>query len=275
LWFGLRRIVQPLQALESKAATLAGGEFSAIEQSVGGISEIRQLQAELIHMARQVKAAQQSLHSYIGAITAGQEEERRRLARELHDDTIQSLIALKQRVQLAQLATKNGSSEESLTEVVSLTEQAIENVRRQTRALRPIYLEDLGLVTALEMLARETSQASDISVEFQLEGDEIRLEPAVELAFYRMAQELLSNISRHAQATKSTLHISFTSQAVTIQVTDNGRGFEVPKSPSEFAPGGHFGLLGLHERAELIGAELMIHSKPGRGSQVTVTLPMV
>jgi signal transduction histidine kinase len=88
-------------------------------------------------MARKVKVAQQSLHNYIGAITSGQEEERRRLARELHDDTIQSLIALKQRVQLAQLATNNGSSEESLTEVVSLTEQAIENVRQT--APRPIY----------------------------------------------------------------------------------------------------------------------------------------
>jgi signal transduction histidine kinase len=113
LWFGLRWIVQPLQALESKAATLAWGEFSAIEQPVGGIAEIRRLQSELIHMARKVKAAQQSLHGYIGAITAGQEEERRRLARELHDDTIQSLIALKQRVQLVQLAATNGSSEES------------------------------------------------------------------------------------------------------------------------------------------------------------------
>ena len=121
---------------------------------------------------RKVKAAQQSLHSYIGAITAGQEEERRQLARELHDDTIQSLIALKQRVQLAQLATKNGSYEESLTEVVSLTEQAIENVRRQTRALRPIYLEDLGLVTALEMLARETGQTLSIAVGFHRQGIE-------------------------------------------------------------------------------------------------------
>ena len=272
LWFGLRWIVQPLQALESKAATLAWGEFNAIEQPVGGISEIRRLQAELIHMARKVKAAQQSLHSYIGAITAGQEEERRRLARELHDDTIQSLIALKQRVQLAQLAMKDGHSEEPLTEVVSLTEQTIENVRRQTRALRPIYLEDLGLVTALEMLARETSQAVNIPVEFQRQGLEKRLNPNVELALYRMAQEALNNVSRHAQASQAYLNISFTPQEVTLQVSDNGKGFDVPKSPAEFAPGGHFGLLGLYERAELIGARLEIHSSPGQGSQVTVHL---
>ena len=274
LWFGLRWIVQPLQALESKAATLAWGEFNAIEQPVGGISEIRRLQAELIHMARKVKAAQQSLHSYIGAITAGQEEERRRLARELHDDTIQSLIALKQRVQLAQLAMKDGHSEEPLTEVVSLTEQTIENVRRQTRALRPIYLEDLGLVTALEMLARETSQAVNIPVEFQRQGLEKRLNPNVELALYRMAQEALNNVSRHAQASQAYLNISFTPQEVTLQVSDNGKGFDVPKSPAEFAPGGHFGLLGLYERAELIGARLEIHSSLGLGSRVIVHLPV-
>lgn len=273
LWFGVQWIVKPLQALESKAATLAWGEFSAIEQPVGGITEIRRLQAELIHMARKVKAAQQSLHSYIGAITAGQEEERRRLARELHDDTIQSLIALKQRVQLAQLTSKNGSSEESLTEVVTLTEQTIENVRRQTRALRPIYLEDLGLVTALEMLARETSQAANIPVEFKLKGIEKRLDSNQELALYRMAQEALNNIAHHARASTATLGISFTPQEVTLQVRDNGKGFEVPKSPAEFAPGGHFGLLGLHERAELLGARLEIDSSIGSGSRITVILP--
>ncbi len=270
LWFGLRWIVKPLQDLESKAAMLAWGEFNAIEQPVGGITEIRRLQTELIHMARKVKDAQQSLHSYIGAITSGQEEERRRLARELHDDTIQSLIALKQKVQLAQLATKNGSSETSLTEVVSLTEQIIENVRRQTRALRPIYLEDLGLVTALEMLARETSQAASIPVEFQRQGTEVRLNPNIELALYRIAQEALNNVCKHAEATQANLSLSFSSQQVTLQVIDNGKGFDVPKSPAEFAPGGHFGLLSLYERAELIGARLEIVSSPGQGSRITV-----
>ena len=274
LWFGLRWIVKPLQDLESKAAPLAWGEFNAIEQPVGGITEIRRLQTELIHMARKLKAAQQSLHSYIGAITSGQEEERRRLARELHDDTIQSLIALKQRVQLAQLASKNGSSEASLTEVVSLTEQTIENVRRQTRALRPIYLEDLGLVTALEVLARETSQAANIPVEFQRQGTEVRLNPNVELALYRMAQEALNNVIKHAEATQANLNISFTSQQVTLQVIDNGKGFDVPKSPAEFAPAGHFGLLGLYERAELLRARLEIFSSPGQGSRITVYAPV-
>lgn len=296
LWFGARQIVRPLQTLESRAATLAWGDFKTIEIPVGGIEEIRQLQDELIQMARKVQAAQQSLHGYIGAITAAQEDERRRLARELHDDTIQSLIALKQRIQLARIhltdeqspqepgkrenknllapktGQKFGQELSGLDELTTLTEQTIENLRRLTRALRPIYLEDLGLVPALEMLAQEIGPAARISLEFQRRGTERRMDRVVELALYRMAQEALSNVARHAQASQATLNITFTPQSVTLLVTDNGQGFDVPKSPAEFAPGGHYGLLGLHERAELIGAKLEIRSAPGKGTHLSVSL---
>jgi signal transduction histidine kinase len=222
-----------------------------------------------------VKFAQQSLHGYIGAITAAQEEERRRLARELHDDTIQSLIALKQRVQLTQLAAPRTAPESAaLQEIAALTEQTIENLRRLTRALRPIYLEDLGLVTALEMLAREIGQVLNIPVEFQRQGLEKRLDPAIELTLYRMTQEAFSNIARHAQATLASLSIHFVDQAIMIEVTDNGIGFNVPKSPAEIAPSGHYGLLGLHERADLIGATLEIRSAPNQGTRLNIKLPL-
>ena len=274
LWFGARQIVKPLQTLESRAAMLAWGDFKAIEEPVGGIEEIRQLQKELINMAQKVQSAQESLHGYIGAITAAQEDERRRLARELHDDTIQALIALKQRLQLSQLsAPRSGPEAAGYQEIAALTEQTIENLRRLTRALRPIYLEDLGLVPALEMLARETGQAANISVDFEKQGTEKRLDPAAELTLFRIAQEALSNVTRHSQASRATLSITFTPQAVAMQIDDDGKGFEVPKSPAEFAPSGHYGLLGLHERAELIGATLEINSAPGGGTRVNINLP--
>ena len=161
----------------------------------------------------------------------------------------------------------------SLAELSGLTEQTIENLRRLTGALRPIYLEDLGLVTALEMLSREAGQAMGLQVEFHKMGPERRLPAAVELAFYRIAQEALNNISRHAQASTASLTFSFLPGEVVLEVSDNGRGFEVPKSPAEFAPSGHFGLLGLYERAELIGASLKIQSTPGQGTHLTVGLP--
>ncbi len=269
LWFGAKQIVQPLQRLESKAAALAWGDFDAIKESVGGISEVQHLQMELVEMAHKVQAAQEGLRDYIGAITSAQEEERNRLARELHDDTIQAVIALKQRVQLAQKSVKTQSGHQALLELESLSEQTIENLRRLTRALRPIYLEDLGLATALEMLTREMSQANHIPIDFQQSGRERRLSHEVELAMYRIAQEALNNVVHHAQAKHASLHIAFDKE-VSLEVTDDGVGFSVPKSPTDFAPKGHFGLLGMRERSELIGARLEVDSTPNNGTRLKV-----
>jgi signal transduction histidine kinase len=273
LWFGANQIVRPLQKLESKAGKLAWGDFQEIEKSVGGIAEIRDLQDELVHMARQLQAAQKSLHSYIGAITKGQEAERLRLARELHDDTIQSLIALKQRVQLVGMSHGKSSPAPELRELEILIEKTIDDLRRMTRALRPIYLEDLGLVAALEMLVREISQSSGLAIEFSTSGSERRLPPDVELALYRMVQEGLNNALHHTQATHISVKMEFKSRATRLEITDNGKGFEVPKTPAEFTPQGHFGLLGLYERAELIGAHLEITSSPGKGTRLSIDLP--
>lgn len=273
LWFGVRQIVQPLRDLEKRSARLAWGDFRAVDEPVGGIMEIRRLQTELTQMAHKVQAAQNSLHGYIGEITEAQEEERLRLARELHDGTLQSLIALKQRIQMVQKTKDVVPTEKGLQALETLTEQTIEELRRTTRALRPIYLEDLGLVTALEMLARETESATSTKVSFSFQGDERRLTASVELALYRIVQEALSNVARHARASQAFLHVNYETEGLTLQIIDNGVGFQVPESPGEFAPSGHFGLLGLYERAELIGASLNINSEAGKGTHLTLKLP--
>lgn len=272
LWFGARQIIQPLQNLENRARELAWGNFSPIQNSVGGIDEIARLQNTLIYLAEKVRASQQGLRNYIGAITTGQEEERRRLARELHDETIQDLIALNQRIHLIQMKNKDADVADRLDELKNLTQDSIRDLRRVTHALRPLYLDDLGLVTALEMLAEEIQDTSALSLSFQHSGSERRLPSEIELALYRMVQEGLSNIIRHAQAGNARLTLHFAEQQVSLKISDDGVGFEVPESPAEFAPGGHFGLLGLHERAELIAAALNIRSAPGEGTEIFITL---
>lgn len=272
LWFVASRIVQPLQKLEIKAAALAWGDFETIKEPVGGISEIQHLQKELTEMSRKVQAAQEGLHDYIGAITAAQEEERTRLARELHDDTIQAVVALKQRVQLARRSIKDQAGKKSLEELEILAEQTVQNLRRLTRALRPIYLEDLGLVTALDMLARETGHSTSLLVNFQKNGQERRLPHEVELSLYRIAQEALTNVVKHSKATNADLQIHFGQQDIMLQILDNGIGFEIPKSPTDLAPNGHFGLLGIHERVDLIGARLELESAKHQGTRLTVRL---
>jgi two-component system sensor histidine kinase UhpB len=272
LWFGAKQIVQPLQKLETKAAALASGDFESIKESVGGISEVQHLQKELTEMARKVQTAQEGLHDYIGAITSAQEDERLRLARELHDETIQSVIALKQRVQLAEKLVKDQNGKQSLRELENLAEQTVENLRRIIRALRPIYLEDLGLVTALEMLARETKA---LPVDFHRTGHEQRLERNMELALYRIAQEALNNVVRHAKANRAAVNINFSEREIKLEISDDGVGFVMPASSTDFAPSGHFGLLGMKERSELIGGRFEFKSEAGGGTRVSVRIPVV
>ena len=272
LWFSARQIVQPLQALEQKATELAAGDFISIHQPVGGIAEIRRLQEELAGMAQRLNTAQESLHSYIGAITASAENERHNLARELHDDTLQALIALNQRIQLGQIE-QHEDAPQPLDDLQQLVQQTMVNLRRTVRGLRPIYLEDLGLAAALEMLTDETRQNTETPIHFLIKGSGYRLAADEELAFYRIAQESLNNVTRHAQANQVWLEIYFSPQQVRLVIRDDGQGFDAPASPAEFAHQGHYGLLGLHERADLMGARLRITSRAGEGAQIEVILP--
>ena len=275
LWLGIRQIVQPLQALERKAADLGWGRFEAIEQPVGGISEIRHLQAELVRMAQKVRAAQANLRSYVTAISTGQEDERRRLARGLHDDTVQALIALDHRVQMAQLTLKETAPDAAsrLAELRRMIASLIEDVRRVIRALRPIYLEDLGLLPALDVLLRDLEETAGVQASLTSEGVIARLTPEREIAAYRVVQEALSNIARHAQAKTVGVHVAFEAREFTLQVRDDGKGFALPDRVSDLATAGHYGLMGMQERAELIGGRLTIQSAPGGGTTVELRMP--
>lgn len=275
LWLASRRIIQPLQALETQAAQLGRGNFNAIEKSVGGILEIQSLQNELIKLARTVHASQQGLRNYINAITLGQEEERRRLARELHDETLQSLIALNQRIQLILFAIEEGKTDglnRMIAEIQQLNSQNIQNLRRIAHGLRPIYLEELGLFAALEMLAREVEKNGRLTVEFSHVGSTTRLPPHIELALYRMAQEAMNNIVKHAMASRAWITVENKADQIVLEIRDNGKGFRYTDDHTTYLTGGHYGLHGLHERAEMIGAHVEINSEPSKGTCVRILL---
>lgn len=283
--FGLRSIARPLQQLDEQAARLAWGDFEAVQAPVGGTQEIEDLRRTLNDLAQQIRAYQQGMRDYIGAITRGQEEERKRLARELHDDTVQDLIALGHRVEMARRALDHDpeAAAQRLDELKALVGDTLAEVRRFTRALRPIYLEDLGLLPALEMLVRDIETTTNVASEFEVSGAARRLSGELELAVYRIAQEALSNVVQHAQATRVTVRLRFTDDEVTLTVEDNGIGFDVPERPEGLARAGHFGLLGMQERAALVGGRLTLESEaspraPERGdghyTRVTASLPI-
>ncbi len=275
VWFGLREIVKPLQQLGKRANALSWGDFGSIEDPVGGIEEIEQLQESLRHMADRVQAAQAGMRHYIAAITQAQEDERARLARELHDHMVQALIALDHRAQVLKrhLPDDDPSGQDLLSELRGMIAESINDLRRIIRGMRPIFLEDLGLAPALEMLARDLNLISDIPIRFEKCATPRRLPPAHEMALYRMAQEAITNARKHSQAANIWLTVSFEPDEVVVKVRDDGQGFSAPHRITDLSANGHFGLMGMHERATLIGAHLQIESAPGQGTTITICAP--
>lgn len=276
VWFGIRRVVLPLRKLEAQANELSWGNYAAIEQKVGGIEEIQHLQGTLQQMSKRVQAAQASMHDYIGAITRAQEDERRRLAHELHDQTAQSLVALDHRQQMLKPYLRDDpEAAAKLAEIRDMIATAIDDLRRIVRALRPVYLEELGLAPALEMLARDLERDGQLAIHFEKHGAPQRLAPEHEMALYRIVQEALNNAWQHSGGSNIWLTVRFETERVTITVRDNGKGFAVPQHAADLSASRvqHFGLMGMYERASLIGAHLQVNSELGSGTTVVVTMP--
>ena len=272
--FGARRVIRPLQQLEAQAARAGQGDYAALEQPISGIGEIQTLHDTLAQMADQLRSYQRSLQSYAADVLRGQEDERSRLAHELHDETVQALIALDQRLQLIERTARRDPQAAliKLSELRALTATTIEDVRRVIRDLRPIYLEDLGLVPAIEMLTQALNQSDRLEASCTIEGEVRRLAPEHELAVYRIVQEALNNVIKHAQARHVDVGLRF-GEMLSVSIRDNGVGFAMPDRVDALTDRGHFGLIGMRERAELIGARLVIHSSPGQGTTVELTLP--
>lgn len=268
LFFGVHFVVQPLHELSLRAARIGKGEFDAARTPIRGVREIEELRRSINDMADQVRNHQVALRDYLGAVNRGQEEERARLARELHDETVQSLIALGHKAQMAQrLLTRDPEAvKERINELREMIAQAIEEVRRFSRALHPHYLEELGLIAALETLTR------DAKAEFVVSGTLPRMSPDRELAVYRITQEAVNNALRHAHAVCIRVELAVDQTRVTLRINDDGIGFRVPTNFTDLTRAGHFGLIGMRERAVLANGNLSVSSTISSGTVITFEL---
>lgn len=222
------------------------------------------------------KRAQENLKAYAKAATVAQEEERKRIARELHDGTAQTLASLGMEIGLLSKVKKQSPRDisKSLEELRKKTESILGGVRALSKALRPPMLEEFGLLSALEELLGELPQQPQMKVKFGVKGTPQRLTPDAEIAFYRIAQEAIANIKKHAGATKCALLIRYSPTILTLKIRDNGKGFELPGRTSDLTYSGKLGLAGMQERARIIGGKLTIQSHPGKGTVVLLELPL-
>lgn len=221
------------------------------------------------------RTEREHLRSYVHEVTRAQEEERMRVARDLHDTVAQDMVLLLRELDGLIASQAPPETLDRLRALRDGAARSLEGLRRLGRDLRPTALDDLGLVPALEWLSTEMETRSGVSTTFDVAGATRRLPADIELALFRITQEALRNIERHAGARRASVRIAFGDEEVELEVTDDGRGFQPPEPLDRLAVEGRLGLLGMRERAELVGGSLSIRSLPGEGTSVrtVVALP--
>ena len=258
--------------------TVAQREFG--DRDVELLLVIGRLIAGAMHQARlhrQLVARERAHENFVEQVIEAQELERRRLAGDIHDGISQRLVTLSYRLDAAAQAAKSIDDRSALTEQLDrareLADLTLQEARAAISGLRPPVLDDLGLSGGLASLARSIPQ-----VDVRTDLADVRLPDHIELALYRIAQECLQNVVKHARATEARLTFTVDSgdngDVARLEIVDDGVGFDTLEHPLGSDEMGGYGLLSMAERAEIVGGRLNIRSRPGSGTAVTATIPV-
>ena len=210
-------------------------------------------------------------------IILAQEEERKRMAREIHDGPAQSLANLVLRTEIAErMLVKQEFQlvQEELMELKSQVRSGLEEIRKIIFNLRPMALDDLGLVPTLRKFVQDFEEKTKIRAVFETSGRELRMPSAMEAAVYRLVQEAFSNALKHASPTYVSLEMTFFPKRILIVIQDNGVGFDVEQTMARSKTSSHYGLIGMHERVELLNGKMDIESARGQGTKITISIPV-
>ncbi len=269
----LRLAFRPLDSLVNTMEAVSQGD-AQVRAREGLISDplTSNMIATFNRMLDDLEASRQRLSVLAAKVVAAQEEERRRLSRELHDNAGQILTLAVLAVNAIKRAQDAGEVALRATEAEGVITQAAAEIRRAAVELRPIMLDDLGLAPALEWYVQQSASATGLPIELQVRGVDQRFPPETEVTIYRVVQEAITNVARHAQATKVSVVLSQEGDRVRVVVTDDGRGFD--QRTAMRGSQETLGLFSMKERVVLLGGTLTVDSEPGRGTRVIAEIPV-
>ncbi len=245
-------------------------KYKMVETALAAIKEALEIRVK--ERTQELAEANNQLKQYGHRITQVQEEERKRIAYELHDDTAQYLSILKLEIESLIYSGKIQSRDvlDKLEYLKKDAERAYNDVRRYSHELRPGVLEHLGLRAALEQIADDINKLKQITVDLQVDGNEPEISEEVKLSFFRIAQEALNNSRKHSRSSQVTIHLEFSPNRAWMMVSDDGVGFNKKEAYGKSGSQGSLGLMSMWERAQLINADLKIESAPGKGTRVVL-----
>jgi two-component system sensor histidine kinase UhpB len=268
----LRLALHPLDALERTAARVHRGDLDArVPLSPVADRELDRLTRTFNAMLDSATRNRERLRQVAATALNAAEEERKRIARELHDETAQLLAALLIRIRVVKNANDPQAVSALLDDMREQIGGALEGVRRFARGLRPPALDELGLIPAIESHVRSIRAITEIDLSLDADGDVACLPPEAELAVYRIVQEALSNVVRHSGATRAAVRVAREPDRLVVTVEDDGHGFNVPEVR---AAGRGLGLFGMGERAAYLGGRVDVQSTPGTGTRVRAEIPL-
>ncbi len=236
---------------------------------INDITERLRIQQTLERLNRELELSHERLRALSRRLFEVQEEERRRLARDLHDDVGQALTALK--IQLESLA-RTGTAR--VDECVDTVQHTLERVRQLSLSLRPPQLDDLGLAAALRSHLDRQARVAGLQAHFETEDAPQDLPPDTETACFRVAQEAINNVLRHARARNLWVRVFSAGGRLAISVRDDGRGFDIDSVRERSLSGASLGLIGMEERVALAGGSFELRSAPGQGTVLLATFPV-
>jgi signal transduction histidine kinase len=304
-WGVARSVRKPLAVLTGAAELIAGGNLDqaipplpddevgrlgrslegmrvALKASIGAVERanveleqrVHERTRELEGLYRELQAREEWRGQLLAKVIGAQEEERKRLARELHDETSQTLSALAMRLEMAAAAFPTELARQRLLEAKDLTVRTIEELHRLIYDLRPSVLDDLGLLSAIRWYAERHLEPLGVTVHWELSGQERRLQPEIETALFRVVQEAITNAAKYAHAEMVLIQCVLKDDSIVIEIEDDGDGFDLEGLPPPGESKRGLGLMGMRERVELLGGTIEIDTAPGRGVRIVVNVPL-
>ena len=305
MWLVTRQIVRPLLRLSSTARKFGAGDLEAPipvtgHDEIGDLAKsldtmrgqlkhsldeigawnteleqrVKQRTSELEKLDQKLREQNKERGDLLGKIISTQEDERKRIARELHDEVGQSITSLMIGFRL--LETNDPEKmRQGIANLKRLSASTLDEVRHLALELRPSSIDDLGLVAALQQYVRDYSEKFMVNADFQSSGFEgKRLRPELEIALYRIIQEALTNVAKHSEASKVSVLMSIRNESIVAIVEDNGKGFDADSLLASRTTEKKLGLYGMQERASLIGGVLTIEATPGKGTTIFLEVPL-